>query len=273
MGSTRYNPLSAALITDIPEAYTIARLIVGNLFSYRLDTIQQQKVWHIDLLAGMIWFLKRVDEKGVYESGLCSLPHLIELATLPSRLLVSFFKSDKELKQFVQFRGNKGVYRSLDLMNKMLVDRLGKQELYWVLTDPADESTRKKPNCMLVESDTASVYTGRVAMSLLLHRASRSFYPQAAASSVVMIDEAVALYIDDLGGMLARHRRNNVATYLASETFHWIGQPKNQPISPFAVDQLGHLLVSRLTDEMAMSVGQTFGLKDAKVLTQLEPDV
>lgn len=262
--SHRCNPLDPEHLNEVSDAIESAKSIMLNLNKKWIDKQGEFFVESpINLLAGCIWALRQT-EGGRY----CTLPHAIELVSMPYEGLFPFLGSFPEVENIIEpfisaFRN--GALEQLEGMvasARVPLGRLSIPSLYWSLSggdfsldinDPADP----KILCVGNNPDRQEMYSA--ALGLINQRLIQLINKKNKVPSGVIIDELPTVYVRGLDNLIATARSNKVAVVMALQDLNqlWRDYPGKSADVIFSTP--GNLLCGQATDQTAEKVSKRLG--------------
>lgn len=262
--SHRCNPLNAAFMTDISDAYEAAYTIMLNL---NRSWIQKQGDFFVEspiiLLAAIIWFLK------IYENGrYCTFPHAIELLNKKYADVFTILTSYPELENYLSpfmdawKGGAQDQLQGQIASAKIPLSRMISPSLYWVMTGDdfsLDINNPKEPKILCVGNnpDRQNIYSA--ALGLYNSRIVKLINKKGQLKSAVIIDELPTIYFRGLDNLIATARSNKVAVCLGFQDFSQLNRDYGDKESKVIQNTVGNIFSGQVVGETAKSLSERFG--------------
>ena len=267
--SHRCNPINAAFMTDISDAYESAYTIMLNL---NRSWIQKQGDFFVEspiiLLAAIIWFLK------IYENGkYCTFPHAIEFLNRPYAQIFPILTSYDELANYLSpfmdawEGGAQDQLQGQIASAKIPLSRMISPALYWVMTGDdfsLDINNPNEPKVLVVGNnpDRQNIYSA--ALGLYNSRIVKLINKKKQLKSSVIIDELPTIYFRGLDNLIATARSNKVAVCLGFQDFSQLTRDYGDKESKVIQNTVGNVFSGQVVGETAKTLSERFG----KVLQQ-----
>lgn len=267
--SHRCNPLNAAFMTDISDAYEAAYTIMLNL---NKSWITKQGDFFVDspiiLLAAIIWYLK------IYDNGKhCTFPHAIELLNKKYADVFTILTSYPELENYLSpfmdawQGGAQDQLQGQIASAKIPLSRMISPQLYWVMTGDdfsLDINNPKEPKILCVGNnpDRQNIYSA--ALGLYNSRIVKLINKKGQVKSSVIIDELPTIYFRGLDNLIATARSNKVSVCLGFQDFSQLIRDYGDKEAKVIQNTVGNIFSGQVVGETAKNLSERFG----KVLQQ-----
>ncbi|MBL7706796.1 MAG: YWFCY domain-containing protein [Taibaiella sp.] len=267
--SHRCNPLNAAFMSDISDAYEAAYTIMLNL---NKSWITKQGDFFVDspiiLLAAIIWYLK------IYENGkYCTFPHAIELLNKKYAdvftILTSYASLENYLSPFMDAwqGGAQDQLQGQIASAKIPLSRMISPQLYWVMTGDdftLDINNPKEPKILCVGNnpDRQNIYSA--ALGLYNSRIVKLINKKGQLKSSVIIDELPTIYFRGLDNLIATARSNKVSVCLGFQDFSQLIRDYGDKEAKVIQNTVGNIFSGQVVGETAKNLSERFG----KILQQ-----
>ena len=267
--SHRCNPLLPELMTDIIDAYESASTIMLNL---NKSWIQKQGDFFVEspinLLAAIIWFLKR------YENGkYCTFPHAIEFLNQPYEKIFPIMASYPELENYISpFRNafENGAVEQLEgqiASAKIPLSRIVSPQLYWVMSGndfTLDINNPKEPKILCVGNNPERQAIYGAALGLYNARIVRLVNKKGKQKTALVVDELPTIYFKGLDTLIATARSNKISTILGFQDFSQLERDYGKNEATVIRNTIGNVFSGQVVSDSARVLSERFG----KILQQ-----
>ncbi|GEM63888.1 conjugal transfer protein TraG [Sphingobacterium faecium NBRC 15299] len=262
--SHRCNPLNAAFMSDISDAYEAAYTIMLNL---NKSWITKQGDFFVEspiiLLAAIIWYLK------IYQDGkYCTFPHAIELLNKKYAdvftILTSYPALENYLSPFMDawLGGAQDQLQGQIASAKIPLSRMISPQLYWVMTGDdfsLDINNPKEPKILCVGNnpDRQNIYSA--ALGLYNSRIVKLINKKGQLKSSVIIDELPTIYFRGLDNLIATARSNKVSVCLGFQDFSQLIRDYGDKEAKVIQNTVGNIFSGQVVGETAKNLSERFG--------------
>ena len=262
--SHRCNPINAAFMSDIADAYEASYTIMLNL---NRSWITKQGDFFVEspiiLLAAIIWYLR------IYQGGkYCTFPHAIELLNKKYVDVFTILRSYPELENYLSPFVDAWESDAQEQLQgqiasaKIPLSRMISPALYWVMTGDdfsLDINNPKEPKILVVGNnpDRQNIYSA--ALGLYNSRIVKLINKKGQLKSSVIIDELPTIYFRGLDNLIATARSNKVAVLLGFQDYSQLTRDYGDKESKVIQNTVGNVFSGQVVGETAKILSERFG--------------
>lgn len=213
--SFRVNPIDPEYIANRAYLEEYVNVLLKNLNPGKKDDF-----WHLStksLLKGIIVYFSNKAK------SLCTLPHVITLASRPIHEVLDLIKDDREAYEYASsiFDAARGGEKSsaqligIVASFKSSLQTLINKDLFWILSDSEVNTSvnrSDRPTILCIGNFPPSKSAFSPIIALLITVCFKSMYGHGRNKSFVAIDELPTLYIPDLAELPATARKYGIST-------------------------------------------------------------
>ena len=262
--SHRCNPINAAFMSDIADAYEASYTIMLNL---NRSWIAKQGDFFVEspiiLLAAIIWYL-RIYKNGKY----CTFPHAIEFLNKKYADIFTILRSYPELENYLSPFVDAWESDAQEQLQgqiasaKIPLSRMISPALYWVMTGDdfsLDINNPAEPKVLVVGNnpDRQNIYSA--ALGLYNSRIVRLINKKGKLKSSIIIDELPTIYFRGLDNLIATARSNKVAVCLSFQDFSQLERDYGQEEAKVIENTVGNIFAGQVLGDTAKTLSERFG--------------
>ena len=262
--SHRCNPINAAFMSDIADAYEASYTIMLNL---NRSWIAKQGDFFVEspiiLLAAIIWYL-RIYKNGKY----CTFPHAIEFLNKKYADIFTILRSYPELENYLSPFVDAWESDAQEQLQgqiasaKIPLSRMISPALYWVMTGDdfsLDINNPAEPKVLVVGNnpDRQNIYSA--ALGLYNSRIVKLINKKGQLKSSVIIDELPTIYFRGLDNLIATARSNKVAVLLGFQDYSQLTRDYGDKESRVIQNTVGNIFSGQTVGETAKILSERFG--------------
>jgi hypothetical protein len=260
----RSNPLEPSSMQDITDATESARTILMGL---NREWIKRQGDFFVEspinFLTAIIWFLRR------YRDGeFCTLPHVIELMQMDYDSLFSVLRTEKEIEVLINPFITAYLNDAMEQLEgqvaaaKVTMARLSSPQLYYVLSGndfTLDINSPKEPKIVCMGNNPQKQQIYGAVLSLYISRLIKLVNKKGGIKCSLVFDEFPTIYLNNIDGLIATARSNQVATTLGVQDFSQLKKDYGRDGADVIMNITGTIISGQVTGETAKQLSERFG--------------
>ena len=277
--SLQINPLLPTKMTDIQDAIDAAKIVMFNL---NRDWITKSGDFFVDspinLLASVIWYLKKYDDRKMREAEaagqkhngrfMCTLPHTIELISVVKEKLFPILQSEEDnellLSPFASalLRGANNQLEGQVASAQIAVGRIASPALYWVMSGndfSLDINNPEEPKILCIGNNQQRKETQGIVIGLINSRMIKLINKENQLKCSLIIDELPTIYMLGLHNLINTARSNLIATCLGIQDKSQIKQNYGDKEADVIWNTIGNIFAGQVLGETAKDLSTRFG--------------
>ncbi|CCH57587.1 putative mobilization protein (plasmid) [Fibrisoma limi BUZ 3] len=277
--SLRVNPLLPTKMTDIQDAIDAAKIVMFNI---NRDWITKSGDFFVDspinLLASVIWYLKKYDDRMLGEAAqtgsqhdgrfMCTLPHAIELISVVKEKLFPILQSEEDIELLLSpfasalLRGANNQLEGQVASAQIALGRIASPALYWVLTGndfSLDINNPAEPKILCLGNNQERKDTQGIVIGLINSRMIKLINKEGQHKCSLIIDELPTIYMLGLHNLINTARSNRISTCLGIQDKSQLKQQYGDKEAEVMWSTIGNIFAGQVLGETAKDLSSRFG--------------
>lgn len=259
----RLNPLYPAMMTDMVDAMEASKTM---LLSINKSWANRQGEFFVEspinLLAAVIWFLKKYDN-GKY----CTLPHAIELLQLPIDRLFTVLNSEPEIQTLINTFINLYLEDNMETLSSQLASvniplgRLSSPVLYYILSGndfTLDINNPNEPKIFCLGADPVRADALAPVLSLIVDRLNKIINQPGRHRCTTIYDEFAVLRAPSVLRIIGQGRSNDIICAIALQDFSQLKQVYSREEAEVIFNMTGNVISGQVSGETAKLLSERF---------------
>ncbi|HVW94420.1 MAG TPA: conjugal transfer protein MobC [Mucilaginibacter sp.] len=258
------NPLAPDSMEDITDAAESSRTILLGL---NREWIRKQGDFFVEspinFVTAVIWFLKK------YKDGrYCTLPHVIELIQADYKELFPVLQTEPEIEVLINPFISAFINEATDQLEgqiasaKIGLGRLASPKIYYVLTRndfSLDINNPEAPKIVCMGNNPQKVQTYGAVLSLYISRMLKLVNKKGQLKSSLVFDEFPTVFLNNIDGLIATARSNQVATTLGIQDYSQLKKDYGREQAEVIMNIMGNVIAGQVTGDTAKQLSERFG--------------
>lgn len=260
----RCNPLEPESMMDITDAAESARTILLGL---NREWIKRQGDFFVEsainFLTAVIWFLKKF-----HDGEFCTLPHVIELMQVDYDKLFPLLSEEPEIEVLINPFVNAYKNEVMEQLEgqiasaKVAMARLASPQLYYVLSGndfTLDINNPEHPKIVCMGNNPQKIQIYGAVLSLYVNRLIKLVNKKGKMKCSLIFDEFPTIYLNNIDGLLATARSNQVATCLGLQDLSQLRKDYGKEQADVIMNIVGNVISGQVTGDTAKQLSDRIG--------------